>query len=97
MEEVVFMGYRFYSFTDQRGMKQEGYTLYLLQPVEKGDNNNGFMPVTYYDRFNNRQKFPSVSADDFKRFCLDKVKVSQKIKILFNRNNKIAEVNLGGA
>lgn len=97
MEEVIFMGFQFYSFADQKGIKQEGYILYLLQPVKKGDNNYGFMPVTYYDRFNNRQKFPSVSADDFKRFNFDKVKVNQKINVLFNRNNKIAEVNLGGA
>lgn len=97
MEEVIFMGYRYYSFTDQKGLKQEGYTLYLLQQVEKNPNNYGFMPVTYYDRFNNRQKFPSVSADTFKNFNLDKCKVNQKIKVLFNRNNKIAEVNLGGA
>lgn len=92
MEEALFVGYRSFNFTDNQGKKVEGVTLFLLQPIKKGEGVKGYQPVTLYDRFNNRMKFPSVSFEFFKTSCLVDLKPNTPILVTFDRNNKIIEV-----
>ena len=56
MEQAIYVGCREYSYKDpQTGKLYEGYTLYMLQ-AQNPQSAKGYIPVTLYDRFNNRQK-----------------------------------------
>ena len=94
MEDAVLTGYRYFLFDDPRGTgKIEGYTLYLLQPL-KSEGSMGYAPVTFFDRFNNRMKFPSVSADFFRQKGLAMMKANSFVQVLFDRNNKVIDLVL---
>lgn len=97
MEDAIMTGYRYYQFDDPRGKgKIEGYTIFLLQPI-KGSENKGYMPVTFFNRFQNSMKFPTVSAAFFKEKGLEKFKTNEYVKVLFDRNNKIIDLVKAGA
>lgn len=91
MEQAIYVGCREYSYKDpQTGKLYEGYTLYMLQ-AQNPQFAKGYIPVTLYDRFNNRQKYPSVSKEFYESHGIDKIKINSKVQILFDRNNKLIE------
>ena len=91
MEQAVLIGYRPYKYTDPKTNKvYEGYTLFLLESMNP-NSGTGYIPLSFYDRFNNRSKYPSVSLDFFKEKKIDSFKMFQKVNLLFDRNNHLIE------
>lgn len=94
MEKALFVGYRFYSFTDPAQNKTyKGYTLYLLQEIKDKDHKNvGYIPLTFYDRYNNRQKYPSLNEEEFVNFGIDLLVPLTEVEISIDRRNKIIDL-----
>lgn len=91
MEKMMLVGYQAYHFDDEKGNHYAGYTLFLLEPV-RGDGNKGLKPVQFFDRFKNRPKFPTISQEDFKKYGVGNFTINKAVQVLFDRNNKLIEI-----
>lgn len=94
MEKAIFSGYRYFKFTDPVSKStHEGYTLYLLEEIKDKDNQHeGFMPLTFYDRYNNRQKYPSISTEEFDKFKIGQLQFPMDVEVVFDRRNHLIEL-----
>lgn len=91
MERFVLTGYRYFEFTDNKNNVIKGYTLFLLQSVNH-NSGKGYMPVQFYDRYNNKPKFPSISVELFEKFQVMNFKLNQQVEVLFDRYNHLLEI-----
>lgn len=92
MEDALFIGTRYFELEDSNTHEvRRGYSVYLAQKL-KGDKDTGFYPVTYYNRWQGSQKFPSVSVDFYQEKMLGAFTFGDKVKVVFDRNNHIIEL-----
>lgn len=90
MDKAVLVGYRYFNFTDNRNIVIQGYTLFLIEPLS-GENSSGYSPVQFYDRYNNRPKYPSVSVEEFNKFGIANMQLNKMVNYIVDRKNHLVE------
>lgn len=91
MEKAILTGWQYYSVTGEDGRKNEGYSMFLLEPI-RGEENKGYKPIQVYNRYQNRPKYPTMSRENFIKFGVKDFSLNKPVEFLIDRGNHLVEM-----